>query len=53
MQNTVELDKYLIKIPGITTLPAVLLILITIPLPELITPISDGFVTDGNASCCQ
>jgi hypothetical protein len=25
----------------------------TILLPEFITPISDGFVTDRNASCCQ
>jgi hypothetical protein len=25
----------------------------TILLPEFITPISDGFVTDSNASCCQ
>jgi hypothetical protein len=27
--------------------------LTAIPLAEFITPISDGFVTDDNASCCQ
>ena len=34
-------------------IPSVLPNLTTIPLPEFITPISDSFVTDGNASCCQ
>jgi hypothetical protein len=34
-------------------LPSTLSDLTTIPLPKFITPISDSFVTDGNASCCQ
>jgi hypothetical protein len=27
--------------------------LATIPLAELMAPVSDGFVDDGNTSCCQ
>jgi hypothetical protein len=53
MQNTIDIDKYLIKKTSIAQLPAVLPDLTAIPLPEFITPISDSFVTDGNASCCQ
>jgi hypothetical protein len=53
MQRTIDLDEYLIKIPSITQLPSALPDLTTIPLPKFITPISDSFVTDGNASFCQ
>jgi len=36
-----------------TPLPPALPDLTKIPLPKFITPISDSFLTDGNASCCQ
>jgi hypothetical protein len=51
VHSTVDLDKYLIMILGITKFPWVLPNLTAIPLPEFITPISDSFVTNGNASC--
>jgi hypothetical protein len=53
MQHTIYLDEYLIKIPSITQLPSALPNLTTLPLPKFITPISDSFITDGNASCRQ
>ncbi len=53
MQHTIYLDEYLIKIPSITQLPSALPDLTSIPLPKFITPISDSFVTDGSAYCCQ
>ena len=53
MQHTIGIDEYLINIPGITQLPSALPDSTIIPLPEFIIPISDNFVTDGNAYCCQ
>jgi hypothetical protein len=34
-------------------IPSVLPNLATIPLAEFMAPVSDGFVADGNISCCQ
>jgi hypothetical protein len=34
-------------------IPSVLPNLATIPLAEFMAPVSDGFVADGNTSCCQ
>jgi hypothetical protein len=34
-------------------IPSVLTNLATIPLAEFMAPVSDGFVADGNTSCCQ
>jgi hypothetical protein len=34
-------------------IPSVLPNLTTIPLTEFMAPVSDGFVADGNISCCQ
>jgi hypothetical protein len=53
MHSTIDLYKYLIKIPAIAQWPSFLPDLPTIHLTKFFTPISDSFVTDGNASCYQ
>jgi len=50
MQNTIDLNKYLIQVPTITVLIALLPDLTTILIAELYAPISNGFVTYVNPS---
>jgi len=50
MQNTIDLNKYLIQVPPITVLIALLPDLTTILIAELYAPISNGLVTYADPS---
>jgi hypothetical protein len=50
MQNTIDLNKYLIQVPHITELTALLPDLTTILIAELYAPITNGLVTYADPS---
>jgi len=50
MQNTLDLIKYLIQLPQITELTALLPDLTTILIAELYAPISNGLITYADTS---
>jgi len=50
VQNTTDLNKYLIQVPQITELTALLPDLTTILIAELYAPISNGLITYADTS---